>query len=72
MNYRLVGNHPEDTAEGAILAPGETTDELGSFDEYHPHNLRLISDGLLVAQEPPQQQTEAPKSSSKSTGGDSK
>jgi hypothetical protein len=48
MHYRHVGMHPEDTAEGAVLAPGESTESLNSFDASDPHNKRLIDDGVLI------------------------
>lgn len=47
-HYRHVGNHPEDTAEGAVLAPGESTEDLASFDPRDPHNKRLIDEGILL------------------------
>lgn len=46
MKYKLIGSHPEDTAEGAVVAPGETTP--ASFDPEHLHNKRLIDEGLLI------------------------
>jgi hypothetical protein len=48
VNYRHIGSHPEDTAEGATIAPGESTEELGSFDPQAPHNKRLIDEGILI------------------------
>jgi hypothetical protein len=48
MHYRHIGNHAEDTAEGAVLAPGESTEGLGAFDPQNPHNKRLIDEGILA------------------------
>jgi hypothetical protein len=48
MHYRHVGTHPEDTAEGAVLAPGESTEDLAEFDPSNPHNKRLIDEGIFA------------------------
>jgi hypothetical protein len=48
MHYRHVGRHVEDTAEGATLAPGDSTEDLVNFDPENPHNKRLIEDGVLI------------------------
>lgn len=48
MNYRLVGVHAENTAEGAMLAPGDYTEDLPAFDPKDPHNKRMIDEGLLM------------------------
>lgn len=44
----MVGSHPEDTAEGAVLGPGDSTEDLASFDPDHEHNKRLIEEGVLL------------------------
>ncbi len=48
MHYRHVGTHPEDTAEGVELAPGDSTEALKKFDEALPRNAQLIEDGILI------------------------
>lgn len=48
MNYRHIGSHPEDTAEGAVLGPGESTEVLKDFDPTNPFNKRLIDEGVLI------------------------
>jgi hypothetical protein len=48
QHFRHVGIHPEDTAEGAVLAPGESTEGLASFDPKDPHNKRLIDEGIFL------------------------
>lgn len=48
MHYRHVGTHPEDTAEGAVLAPGESTEDLKKFDPSDPRNKRLIDEGVII------------------------
>ena len=45
--FKLVGDHPEDLADGQMLAPGETA-KLSKEDEEDPHNLRLIEEGKLI------------------------
>jgi len=55
MHYRHVGTHPEDTAEGAVLAPGESTEDLDKFDPSDPHNKRLIDEGIFVEIEEPKE-----------------
>ena len=48
MEYKWVGNHPQDLASGRVLAPGETA-ELSDEDAALPHNKSLIEDGQLIA-----------------------
>jgi len=48
MNYRNISVHAEDTAEGAMLGPGESTEDLGAFDPKNPHNKRLIDEGIFL------------------------
>ena len=40
-----VGVHPEDLADGRVIAPGEKVENL---DTKSPHNQRLVDDGVLV------------------------
>lgn len=47
MEYKWVGNHPQDLASGQELAPGETA-ELSDDDVRNPHNESLITDGNLI------------------------
>lgn len=44
----MVGSHAEDTAEGAMLGPGDSTEDLASFDPDNEHNKRLIDEGVLI------------------------
>lgn len=48
QHYRNVGTHPELTAEGAELAPGESTEVIKKFDASNPQNKRLIDEGILL------------------------
>lgn len=57
MHYRHVGTHAEDTAEGVVLAPGESTESIKKFDATKPRNVQLIDDGILI----PIEETEEPK-----------
>lgn len=47
MEYKWVGDHPQDLASGLMLAPGETA-ELSDDDVRDPHNVTLIDDGVLI------------------------
>jgi hypothetical protein len=47
-HYRHVGTHPEDTAEGAVLAPGESTEMIKNFDPSSPRNKQLVDDGIFI------------------------
>lgn len=48
MEYKLVGlNHPQDLANGRMLAPGEVV-KLSAVEEKEPHNAALIEEGILV------------------------
>lgn len=47
MEYKWVGNHPQDLASGLVLAPGETA-ELSDDDVRDAHNDALIKDGNLI------------------------
>lgn len=44
--YKNVGAHAEDTAEGAVVAPGETTGE--NFNPEDPFNKRLIDEDVFI------------------------
>lgn len=48
--HKLVGNHPEDLADGRVLGPGEVA-ELSKEDLKDPHNQRLIEEELLIPTE---------------------
>jgi hypothetical protein len=45
--YKHVGNHAEDLADGRMLAPGETV-KLNDKQLAEPHNQRLITEGILL------------------------
>jgi hypothetical protein len=45
--YKMVGDHPEDLADGRVLGPGEVA-ELSEEDLEDPHNQRLVDEGLLI------------------------
>ena len=47
MKFKLVGDHPEDLADGRVLAPGEEAD-IKKEDLEDPHNQRLIEEGILI------------------------
>jgi pyruvate/2-oxoglutarate dehydrogenase complex dihydrolipoamide acyltransferase (E2) component len=47
MEYKWVGNHPQDLADGRWLAPGDTT-ELSDEDLSDPHNDALLKLGALI------------------------
>jgi len=47
MEYKWVGNHPQDLASGRVLAPGETC-ELSPAEAEDPHNAALIDSGALI------------------------
>lgn len=47
MEYKWVGDHPQDLASGLVLAPGETV-ELSDDDVHDPHNDGLIQNGGLI------------------------
>jgi hypothetical protein len=46
--HRFVGQHPEDLANGRVLAPGEAV-KLTDQDTQDDHNKRLIDEGRLIA-----------------------
>jgi hypothetical protein len=50
VKYKLVGDHPEDLADGRVLGPGEEAD-LDKEAVGDPHNQRLIEEGLLIESE---------------------
>lgn len=45
--YRFVGTHTEDLADGSSVEPGATV-ELSKDGAKEPHNKRLLDAGLLV------------------------
>lgn len=47
--YKLIGaaSHPEDLNDGRVLGPNDEV-RLTKEQASHPHNLRLIEEGLLV------------------------
>ena len=47
MEYKWVGDHPQDLASGQVLAPGETA-ELSDDDVRDPHNESLVAEGGLI------------------------
>jgi hypothetical protein len=47
MEYKWVGDHPQDLASGQVLAPGETA-TLTKEDVEDYFNASLISDGGLI------------------------
>jgi pyruvate/2-oxoglutarate dehydrogenase complex dihydrolipoamide acyltransferase (E2) component len=56
VNYKLVGDHPEDLADGRVIGVGERI-ELDEETVKDPHNQSLLDDGKLIEveadQEPP-------------------
>lgn len=42
--FKFVGSHPEDLADGRVVAAGDIVD----LDPNHPHNMRLVDEGLLL------------------------
>jgi hypothetical protein len=48
--YRATGPVPVDTADGRVLGPGDTVEDLDHTD---PHNARLIQAGFLRLQRDP-------------------
>jgi hypothetical protein len=62
MEYKMVGDHPEDLADGRVLGPGEVT-ELSDEDLEDPHNQRLIEEGVLIPVEETEEQSPKSKSS---------
>lgn len=47
LEYKWVGTHPQDLADGRMLAPGETV-VLSEEDVRDPHNESLLADGALI------------------------
>lgn len=47
MEYKWIGNHPQDLASGQMLAPGEVA-ELSEDDVRDTHNESLIAEGGLI------------------------
>jgi hypothetical protein len=45
--YKFVGRHLDDLADGRVLEPGQVC-KLDKTAEEHPHNQRLITEGLLI------------------------
>lgn len=46
--YRFVGSHVDDLADGRTLEPGGFV-TLSETDLEAPHNQRLLDEGLLIA-----------------------
>lgn len=46
-DYKFIGNHPEDLADGRLLVPGEVV-QLSPDELKEPHNARYIEEGLLI------------------------
>lgn len=68
MKFKCVSTHPEDLADGRILAPGEYAD-LDDEAQKDPHNQRLIEEDILIdASEVPDEE-QAKSTSKKKTGG---
>lgn len=44
--FRHVGRHSEDLADGRVVSPGESV-ELSAEDQRDPHNKRLLDEGIL-------------------------
>jgi hypothetical protein len=42
--FKFVGLHPEDLADGRIVAAGDVVE----LDPNHPHNKRMVDEGLLL------------------------
>jgi hypothetical protein len=47
LEYRFVGNHAQDLADGRMLAPGESV-VLSEEDVRDPHNEALLADEVLI------------------------
>jgi hypothetical protein len=47
MEYKNVGNHAEDLADGRMIAPGETV-ELDEDQVREDHNEDLLARGALI------------------------
>lgn len=45
--YKHVGNHAEDLADGRMVGPGEVI-ELDEDAVRDPHNERLLAEGILI------------------------
>lgn len=45
--YRFIDSHAGDLADGRVLDPGATY-KLDSTELEHPHNQRLLDEGLLI------------------------
>jgi hypothetical protein len=60
-DFKFIGTHAEDLADGRLLVPGETV-SLTSEDLKDPHNARYVDEGLLIS---------AGKPASSSKGGES-
>jgi hypothetical protein len=70
--YRNVGDHVVDLADGRMLGPGEFAD-LSSEDAEDPHNQDMISSGVLLAVDEGQEKAEPStkaKASTKKEGGE--
>lgn len=50
-SYRFVGGHVDDLDDGRILEPGGTY-KLTADQLEHPHNQRLLEEGLLLSTKP--------------------
>lgn len=50
-SYRYVGGHVGDLDDGRILEPGQII-KLDAGQLEHPHNSRLLEEGLLLSTKP--------------------
>lgn len=64
MQYKYVGTHPQDLADGRMLAPGELAD-LDDEALQDPHNAALVEEGKLIEAD---EKSSGQKSSGKQKG----
>jgi hypothetical protein len=67
VKYKMVGDHPEDLADGRVLGPGEEAD-LDKDAVGDPHNQRLIEEGLLIEAESGEEKSKSGRASKKEEG----
>jgi hypothetical protein len=65
MRHKWVGGHPQDLADGTMLAVGDEVNLDGDALD-HPHNRDLLDRGLLIPVE-----EQEPSKGGKKTGGES-
>ncbi|MEJ7824909.1 MAG: hypothetical protein WKF48_05745 [Solirubrobacteraceae bacterium] len=51
QKYLVAGDHADVLASGRPIAPGETV-AAGAVDLEHPHDRRLMADGVLIDTQP--------------------